>query len=124
MLTDIALKNLKPEPKPYKRSDGGGLFVIVQPNGRKYWRIACRIDGKQKFLSGGSYPDVSLRDARHWREAIKAQLILGMKPTAQPRPPQTPSRSLLGRYRTTASRPSPSNGMKRACWAGRRVTPV
>lgn len=72
MLTDIALKNLKPEPKPYKRSDGGGLFVIVQPNGRKYWRIACRIDGKQKFLSGGSYPDVSLRDARHWREAIKA----------------------------------------------------
>ncbi|MDB5710273.1 MAG: integrase [Sphingomonas bacterium] len=84
MLTDIALKNLKPQAKPYKRSDGGGLFVIVQPNGRKYWRIACRIDGKQKFLLGGSYPDVALRDARNWREAIKAQLVLGMKPTAQP----------------------------------------
>ena len=40
MLTDIALKNLKPGLKAYKRSDGGGLFVLVQPNGRKYWRMA------------------------------------------------------------------------------------
>ena len=84
MLTDIALKNLKPESKPYRRSDGGGLHVIVQPNGSKYWRVACRVAGKQRFLSGGSYPDVGLREARGWREAIKAQLTLGMEPTAQP----------------------------------------
>lgn len=61
MLTDVALKNMKPAAKPYKRSDGGGLFVLVQPNGRKSWNIACRIDGKQRFLSGGSYPDMGLR---------------------------------------------------------------
>ena len=84
MLTDIALKNLKPGPKPYKRSDGGGLFILVHPNGRKYWRIACRVGGKQKFLPGGSYPETGLREARTWREAIKAQLVLGMEPTAQP----------------------------------------
>jgi integrase len=84
MLTDIALKNLKPASKPYKKTDGGGLFVVVQPNGRKYWRLACRIAGKQKFLSGGSYPESGLREARGWRQAIKAQLVLGMAPTAQP----------------------------------------
>ena len=84
MLTDIALKNLKPGLKAYKRSDGGGLFVLVQPNGRKYWRMACRVSGKQKFLSGGAYPEVGLREARGWREAVKAQLVLGLEPTAQP----------------------------------------
>lgn len=85
MLTDISLKNLKPESKVYKRSDGGGLFVTVTPNGRKYWGIGCRVGGKQKFLSGGAYPEVSLRDARDWREAIKAQILLGMELTAQPK---------------------------------------
>lgn len=85
MLTDVALKKLRTESKPYKRSDGGGLFVIVRPNGRKYWRIACRVGGKQKSLSGGAYPEVSLREARHWREAVRAQIVLGMEPTAQPK---------------------------------------
>ncbi|MEG3147524.1 integrase arm-type DNA-binding domain-containing protein [Sphingomonas sp. RT2P30] len=82
MLTDIALKNLKPEAKPYKRSDGGGLFVLVQPNGRKSWNMACRIEGRQKFRTGGTYPEIGLREARSWRETVKAQLVLGIKPTA------------------------------------------
>jgi integrase len=102
MLTDIALRNLKPAPKPYKRSDGGGLFIVVQPNGRKYWGIACRVTGKQKFLSGGSYPEVGLREARDWREAIKAQLVLDMEPTAQPKA-RTEART-----RTTARPPDDS----------------
>ncbi len=102
MLTDVALKNLKPDSRPYKRSDGGGLFVLVQPNGRKYWRVACRVDGKQKFLAGGAYPEVSLREARDWREMIKAQLVLGMAPTAQPpsRPQATPKGSNKASYDT------------------------
>jgi integrase len=85
MLTDIALRALKPAAKPYKRADGGGLFILVQPSGRKLWRIAFRIEKKQKFLSGGVYPEVSIREARAWREAIKAQLTLGMEPTAEPK---------------------------------------
>lgn len=85
MLTDIALKALKPESKPYKRSDGGGLFVMVHPRGKKYWGIACRVAGQQKFLSGGSYPEIGLREARQWREAIKAQILLGLELTAQPK---------------------------------------
>jgi hypothetical protein len=84
MLTDIALKALKPAAKPYKQADGGGLFVLVQPSGRKSWRIAFRVEKKQKFLSGGTYPDVSLRDARAGRAAVKAQLTLGIDPTVEP----------------------------------------
>ncbi|QNA83688.1 integrase arm-type DNA-binding domain-containing protein [Sphingomonas sp. So64.6b] len=111
MLTDIALKNLKPESKAYKRSDGGGLFVTVLPNGRKYWGIACRVAGKQKFLSGGAYPEVSLRDARDWREAIKAQIVLGMELTAQPKsrvkvaktpPPKPATDALEGSFKAVA----------------------
>ncbi len=85
MLTDVAVKTLKPQAKPYKRSDGGGLFVAVYPSGTKNWGLACRYEGKQKFLKGGGYPEVSLRDARDWRSAVKAQLLLGMAPTAQPK---------------------------------------
>lgn len=86
MLTDIALKALKPAPKPYKRSDGGGLFIFVKPNGGKFWSLGCNVNGKQKFFSGGSYPTVSLREARDWRAAIKAQLLLGLEPNARPKP--------------------------------------
>ena len=85
MLTDVALKALKPDAKAYKKSDGGGLFVVVHPTGRKSWGLACRTGKMQKFLSGGTYPHVTLREARDWREAIKAQLTLGMEPTAMPK---------------------------------------
>jgi len=85
MLTDVALKALKPDAKAYKKSDGGGLFVVVHPTGRKSWGLACRTGKKQKFLSGGTYPHVTLREARDWREAIRAQLTLGMEPTAMPK---------------------------------------
>jgi hypothetical protein len=84
MLTDVALKALKPDAKAYKKSDGGGLFIVVHPTGRKSWGLAFRTGKKQKFLSGGVYPHVTLREARDWRNAIKAQLTLGMEPTALP----------------------------------------
>ncbi|WP_407672632.1 Arm DNA-binding domain-containing protein [Novosphingobium organovorum] len=84
MLTDVALKALKPDAKAYKKSDGGGLFIVVHPTGRKSWGLACRTGKKPKFLSGGVYPHVTLREARDWRNAIKAQLTLGMEPTALP----------------------------------------
>jgi hypothetical protein len=53
ILRDVALKALKPELKSYKRSDGGGLFILVQSDGKKFWRLAYRFAGKQKPLSGG-----------------------------------------------------------------------
>lgn len=81
MLTNIELKAMAPQAKPYKRSDGGGLFILVQPNGSKIWRLAYRFDGRQKLLSGGPYPKVTLLAARSWRENVKHQLALGLDPS-------------------------------------------
>ena len=64
MLSDTKLRALKPRAKPYKVSDAEGLFVLVTPNGSRLWRCAYRFDGKQKLLTFGKYPDVSLADAR------------------------------------------------------------
>ena len=57
-LTDAAIKNLKPIEKSIQKSDGAGLFLMVNPNGSKLWRLAYRFDGKQKLLALGSYPAV------------------------------------------------------------------
>jgi len=83
MLTNVALKALKPEAKPYKKSDGGGLFILVEMNGSKLWRFAYRYDGKQKLLSGGRYPATSLAAARAWRDMMKHQLALGLDPSEE-----------------------------------------
>lgn len=85
MLTNIAIKSLQPEDRPYKRSDSGGLFIHVQPNGAKLWRFAYRFAGKQKLLSGGPYPQLSLLAARAWRDEMKQQLALGLDPSEERR---------------------------------------
>jgi hypothetical protein len=59
-LTDIEIKSAKPRAKPYKLSDGGWLFLLVNPNGSKLWRMAYRFDGREKTLSLGPYPQLSL----------------------------------------------------------------
>lgn len=69
--------------KPQKLSDGGGLFLLVQPTGSKLWRLAYRHDGKQKALALGSYPAVSLADARRKRDETKALLAQGIDPGAE-----------------------------------------
>lgn len=81
MLTDRQVQNLKPAQKPRKVSDGGGLHVFVSPSGGKLWRLAYRFNGKQKLLSFGPYPAVSLADARQKRDAAKATLAAGNDPS-------------------------------------------
>lgn len=81
-LTDIEVKKVKASGKPVKLADGGGLFLLVQPNGAKYWRLAYRFTGKQKTLALGVYPDVSLADARTRREEARKLLANGADPGA------------------------------------------
>ncbi|MBB5708629.1 tyrosine-type recombinase/integrase [Sphingopyxis panaciterrulae] len=83
MLTNVALKALKPEAKPYKKADGGGLFILIEKNGSKLWRFAYRYDGKHKLISGGRFPEVSLVAARAWRDKMKHQLALGLDPSKE-----------------------------------------
>lgn len=80
-LTFTTIEALKPAEKPYAKADGGGLIIQVQPNGAKWWRLRYRHDGKAKMLSFGTYPDVSLADARAKRDSAKKQLAAGIDPS-------------------------------------------
>ena len=82
MLADIQIRKIKPTDKPQKLSDGGGLFLLVTPQGGKFWRLAYRLAGKQKTLSIGEYPYVSIAEARNKREEAKKQLVNGIDPSA------------------------------------------
>jgi integrase len=81
-LNDVAVRKAKPEAKPRKLTDGGGLFVLIHPNGGKYWQLAYRFAGKQKTLALGVYPDVSLALARERREQARKLLANGNDPGA------------------------------------------
>jgi len=59
-LTDFAIRSAKPSSKPQKLSDGGNLHLLVTPAGGKLWRFNYRFLGKQKTVSLGSYPEVTL----------------------------------------------------------------
>ncbi len=80
-LTDTALRSAKPENKPVKLYDSGGLYLEVAPSGGKWWRLKYRIDGKEKRISLGVYPAVSLKDARERRNEAKEQLAHGRDPS-------------------------------------------
>ena len=82
-LTDIAIRTAKPTDKPYKLADGGGLYVEVYPTGGKLWRLKYRFGGKEKRLSFGAYPVVSLKDARERRDNAKRLLAGGIDPSIE-----------------------------------------
>lgn len=79
-LSDLQVKNAKPKDKDYKLSDGHGLHLLVTPTGGKLWRFQYRYGGKQKLLSFGAYPSISLSDARQRREDAKKLLSNGVDP--------------------------------------------
>lgn len=81
-LTDTAIRTTKPADKPLKLADGGGLFLLVNPKGGKWWRLKYRYEGKEKLLSLGTYPEVGLKDARERREAARKLLSQGIDPSA------------------------------------------
>jgi integrase len=80
-LTDTAVRNAKRREKPQKLSDGGGLHLLVNPDGARYWRLAYRYHGRQKTLALGVYPIVSLADARMARDGAKLLLARNIDPS-------------------------------------------
>ncbi|MBE2967045.1 integrase arm-type DNA-binding domain-containing protein [Burkholderia cepacia] len=79
-LTDTAIKNAKPAAKPTRLFDGGGLYLEISPAGGKWWRLKYRFGGKEKRISLGVYPDVSLQTARKRRAEARERLAVGTDP--------------------------------------------
>ncbi|MEL7113486.1 MAG: integrase arm-type DNA-binding domain-containing protein [Pseudomonadota bacterium] len=82
-LSDTQIRNARSRAKAYKLSDFDGLFLLINPNGSKLWRMKYRVHGKEKLLSIGKYPDVSLADARRLKEEARSALAAGRDPGAE-----------------------------------------
>lgn len=82
-LSDTAIKNAKPGSKDYKLADTGGLYLLITAAGGKLWRLKFRVDGKERKLSIGRYPDISLSEARKRRDAAREQIALGNDPARE-----------------------------------------
>lgn len=81
-LTDMKVQKTKPQDKPISLFDGGGLYLLVTPSGGKLWRFKYRFNKKEKKLALGSYPEISLQDARQRREDARRLLANGVDPGA------------------------------------------
>ncbi|EAW9311300.1 DUF4102 domain-containing protein [Salmonella enterica] len=81
-LTDTAIRKTKPTEKPFKLADSSGLYLLIKPNGSKLWYMKYRIDGKEKKLAFGPYPDISLFKARQLRDAARSKVREGVDPSA------------------------------------------
>jgi integrase len=84
-LTDTAIRNSRPKEKPYKVADSQGLYLLVNPGGSKLWRIKYRMDGVERKLALGPYPEITLAEARVARDAARKQLAHAVDPNAAKR---------------------------------------
>jgi integrase len=82
-LTDLKIKASSPTSKPYHLTDGHGFFMVIQPNGSKLWRWKYRFEGKFRLMALGSYPEVSLANARAAHAEARAKLLRGIDPMTE-----------------------------------------
>ena len=81
LLTDVTVRNAKPTDKDKRLNDGGGLYLLIKPNGAKWWRFDYTIGGKRKTLSIGVYPATGLADARRKAQEVRNQNANGIDPS-------------------------------------------
>ncbi len=110
-LTDTACRTAKPREREYKLFDGDGLYLLVQPNGRKGWRLRyVKPDGREGLTALGSYPVVGLGDARRKRFEIKQQLANGIDPIQVQAANKDPSRDQWPHLRKRCARLAREHG--------------
>jgi hypothetical protein len=109
MLTDTECRNLKSQVKPLKKSDGGGLYLLVKPSGSKHWYMGYRFGGRQRKLSFGPYPVVTLVGARDKRDAANGCLRMASilvsrntKLSANKPPPEPSANGLMNGWKRSA----------------------
>ena len=81
LLTDVAIRNAKPQDKDTRLNDGGGLYLLIKSNGARWWRFDYTINRKRKTLSVGVYPDVTLSDARRKTQEARNSVANGVDPS-------------------------------------------
>ena len=81
-LSEVKVRTSKPRENPYKLFDGGGLFLLVTPSGGKLWHFKYRFDSKEKKITLGTYPEISIADARLRRDEVRKQIAHGIDPGA------------------------------------------
>src|ERR1035438_5650250 len=94
-LTDTEIKRAKAAEKAYSMGDGGGLYLWVKPTGGKLWRWSYRFEGKEKLMSLGKYPDVSLALARARHAEARKLLATGIDPMAQRKAEKTAEKAAV-----------------------------
>ena len=82
-LNDVRVRNAKPKNKPYKLADGKGLVLLINSNGSKWWRLRYTVDGREKMLSLGVYPEVSLASARNKTHDARIAIAKGNDPSKE-----------------------------------------
>lgn len=92
MQTDTTARKAKPAAKPYKLTDGGGLYLAVMPEGGKLWRWKYRFGGREKLMAIGKYPHASLAQARELHAEKKRMLAVGVDPMARRKAEKTAER--------------------------------
>ena len=82
MLTEAEIRAVRTLRYAWKLFDGGGLYLLIAPNGGRYWRYNYRFDGNHKTLALGTYPDVPSAKARMRHQAARLYLAEGTDPAA------------------------------------------
>lgn len=85
MLTTVQIRALKPAVRPFKVPDSDGLFLLVQPTGALLWRFRYKVFGVERKMSLGTFPDVSLKEARKKRDELRGEIIDGIDPVEEKR---------------------------------------
>jgi integrase len=83
VLTETKIRAAKGAQKPYKLFDSGGLYLLVSPNGARWWRLKYRFDGRERGISLGVYPHVSLKAVRERRDEARRMIAAGTDPSAE-----------------------------------------
>ena len=104
-LTDAKIRSTRPESKPVRLFDGGRMFLLIETTGAKMWRLKYRFHGKEKSLSLGVYPGVSLAEARKQREKARALLKQNIDPSVARR--EERARKAAERHQEEAKRKAP-----------------
>ncbi|MBX9900357.1 MAG: integrase arm-type DNA-binding domain-containing protein [Burkholderiaceae bacterium] len=121
-LLDIQVRNAKGKGKDYRLSDGGGMYLLVNTDGARYWRMDYRLSGRRNTLAFGKYDDVSLKQAREQRDAARELITKGIDPAQAKRVEKATAASSAANTFETIAREWHSN--KTESWQTRTATNV